>query len=164
MATKQETEEIQEQERQERIVERETADFYAAVLPYGSADVRAAVGFFVDAGLDGDALADAVTEFCDDCDAKIADVDVCYIAWDHVLQMARNKIHEVLNYDICNDGPGIDTYGNYMCTQYGFIEKAKDELIEKLKEADEYQKDEMRADNLTMAFLKEMDIDVLKVE
>ena len=54
MATKQETEEIQEQERQERIVERETADFYAAVLPYGSADVRAAVGFFVDAGLHDD--------------------------------------------------------------------------------------------------------------
>ena len=51
-----------------------------------------------------------------------------------------------------------------MCTQYDFTEEAKDELIEKLKEADEDQKDEMRADNLTMAFLKEMDIDVLKVE
>jgi hypothetical protein len=163
MTTKQETEEIQEQERQERIVERETADFYAAVLPYGSADVRAAVRFFVDARLGGDALADAVTEFVDGTDSKLADVDVCYIAYDHVLQMARNKISEVLNYDFCNDGPGIDVYGNYMCTQYDYSEEAKDELIEKLKEADEEQKEEMRDDNMVIAFLREMDIDILKV-
>lgn len=93
---------------------------------------------------------------------KITDVDICYIAYDHVLQMARNKISEVLDYDFMNDGPGIDTCGNYCCTSYDYTEEAINELREKLKEATEEQKEELKENKFVMQFFREIDIDVLE--
>lgn len=159
MVTKQEIEE----ERQNRIADCEIQSFYSAVVPYGSIDVRAAIDFCLKVDLDGNDLADLVTEFCDDTGSKITDVDICYIAYDHVLQRARNKISEVLDYDFMNDGPGhIDVYGNYMCTSYDYTEDAVEELREKIKAATEDQKEELRENKFVVCFLQEIDIAVLE--
>lgn len=125
-------------------------------------DVRVAIEFFLDVGLTGYDLAEQVNEFCDDVGEKITDVDICYIAYDYVLQMARNKISKVLDYDFTNDGPGIDTYGNYCCTSYDYIEEAINELREELEEATEEQKEELKEDKFVMQFLREIAIDVLE--
>ena len=155
-----------ETEQKEQQIEQETKSFYSGLLPYGSRDIYTAVEFAIDAGLSGDELAELVNDFSTDTETKLGDVDVCYVVYDHVLQMARNTISRVIGYDFCNDFHGdteIYTYGNCMCTQYDFSESAKNELVKKITGATEDQKDELREDIFVTCFLKELDIDVLKV-
>jgi len=153
-----------DEKEQDRIAELETQSFYRRLMPYGSADVRAAIDFFIDAGLDGDDLADQVNEFSEDTGTKIAEVDICYVAYDHILQMARNKISEVLGYDFQNDletGTEFYTYGNFMCTTYDYSEEARKDLTERLEAATDEQKDELRDDKFVVCFLRRVDIDAL---
>lgn len=143
-------------------IEYETQSFYTSIAPFGSADIRTAIEFFIDVGLSGEDLAEEVDEFSDNTDTKLSDIDVCYVAYDYVLQLARNKIDMVIGYDFCNDlkhGTEFYTYGNYMCTSYDYSDEAVKELTDKIKESTEEQKEELKEDIFVIAFLKNVDID-----
>ena len=160
MSAKKETEE----EKQNRIIEQETRDFFAHLLPYGSLNVRAAIEFCLEAGLSGDDLGDIVTDFCEGTDTKLSDADVVYLVKDHVLQMARNAIHKIAGYDFCNDyrgdGQEIYTYANYLDSQYDYSEEAKGELSAKLHARSDGQKEVLKEDKMVVCFLNEIGITV----
>lgn len=145
------------------IIEYETQSFYSSIAPFGSADIRTAIEFFIDVGLNGDDLAEQVNEFSDNTETKLSDIDVCYVAYDYVLQMARNKISKVIDYDFCNDlknGTEFYTYGNYMCTSYDYSSGAIQEMTDKIEQSTEEQKEELKEDVFVIAFLKNVDIDI----
>jgi len=144
------------------VVEREFDDFTSSVTDYGSADISTAVEKFREVGLRGKELADEVREFSDSTGTPLEDIDIVYVAYDHILQMARNKISEVLNYDFLNDftGGGTEFYvaGNYMATSYDYSEEAVDELREKIKEASKIQLQELSDDVFVKSFLSDVEV------
>src|SRR5271157_1912212 len=151
----------EEEKMQERVIEYEKFYESQSILPYGLSDIRAAIEFFIDAGLTGEDLAEQVIEFCDDTETKLADVDVCGIAYDYVLQMARNKIDKIIGYDLCNDfrgDTGIYVAANYCCTSYDYSDAAIKDLTKKLSKATNEQKDKLRDDRLVMFFLGQINI------
>ena len=97
--------------------ENEINTFYREISGYGYLDVKTAVNVFLEVGLNGYALAEEVLRFSEETGTELQNIDVCYIAFDYILQQARNKIDEVLNYDFINDYEGIGTvihtYGKY---------------------------------------------------
>ena len=106
-------------------------DFLGDLLPWGNADIDAALQQFQDAGLKGDKLATQVKEYLEETDSQLKDVDICYIAYDYVLQIARNLIRDSLGFDICNDvenGTEFYTYGNSKCTDYDYSDGALEQL------------------------------------
>jgi len=139
--------------------EEEIKNFYAGVVSYGYLDIKHAVGIFLDVGKSGDDLAEEVLRFSEDCETPLKDIDVCYIAYETILQEARNKISEVLDYDFLNDGEGdLYTYGNYMCSSYDATENTKIAIQELLKKATKEQIQELHADKTTEWFLSEIEV------
>ena len=149
------TEEI-EKER----LEQEIQSFYENICQYGYLDIKRAVEIFLEVGLTGEKLAEQVLEFAEDTSTPINKIDVCYIAYDYILQQARNKINEVLKFDFCNDikKGDIYTYGNYMCSSYDYSDEAIKQLQEVINKATEEQKAELKEDKITMWFLNEIDV------
>jgi len=66
--------------------------FYESLSNWGALDVKRAIEVFKEVGLSSDELADQMTEFADSTDIKLENIDVVYVAYDYLLQMARNKI------------------------------------------------------------------------
>ncbi len=90
-------------------------------------------------------------------------MDPVYCVLDHILQMARNEIDDVLGYDFQNDFRGdteFYTYGNFMCSSYDWSEAAKDELTEKLDEASSEQLRQLRDNSFVAYFLEQVEIDI----
>ena len=90
-------------------------------------------------------------------------MDPVYCVLDHILQMARNEIDDVLGYDFQNDFRGdteFHTYGNFMCSSYDYSEAAKNDLNERLDAATSEQLRQLR-DNIFVAyFLEQVEIDI----
>ena len=148
--------EAEEAEKQEGIP-REYDTFCAAMMPWDSSGVRAAVSVFIDAGLDGDELADVVKQYMDDYGVTELDkIDVCAVAYEHLFQQARNKISEVLDFDVCNDIEGSQEFyvaGNYMCTSIDYPTNAQEQLQEKLNEETDDQRDDLKNDEFVVWFI-----------
>lgn len=155
-------EQIQTQEQENRIIEGEIKNFYAGIVSYGYLDIKRAIEVFNDVNLTGDDLAEEVLRFVEDTGTALENIDVVYIAYEYILQRARNKISEILEYDFLNDGEGdIYTYGNYLCSSYDSTETTKEELLKKfqdLTECSEEQKTEILEDKPTEWFLKEIEV------
>jgi len=143
----------QEQER----ISREIADFNANILPYGYLDVKAGIEHFLRYDKTGDDLAEAVEQFSEDTNTPLKDIDVTYIAYDSVLQEARNEINDLIGFDICNDA-NFYTYGNYCCTSYDNSEQDKEKLIEAIAEAEQGKREELLNSEMIMKFLEDIDI------
>jgi len=69
-----------------------------------------------------------VEDFIQDTGVKFNEIDVCGLAFEYVLQEARQEIEEATGIDICIDTE-VYTYFNYMCSCYdrreGALEAAK---------------------------------------
>lgn len=135
--------------------------FYEAISNFGSLDIARALQVFQEVGLYPHDLAEEVERYTNGelAELELSKVDVCYVAYDFILQQARNKIDEVLKFDFLNDTNGsISTYGNYCATTYDFGENDKQKLKEVLEKATEEQKEELREDRATFWFLNELDL------
>ncbi len=145
----------------ETIICREIEDFTSYFCPYGSMDINYAVAYFLKAGKDSQVLFEEIERFSQECDTKIKDIDPCGIAYETILQEARNEIHERAGYDFLNDFKGetaIYTFGNYLDTSYHYSEKAKEELQKKLQALNKEDKNDLRENDSVALFLSELDI------
>lgn len=150
---------IEETERKE--IESNIRDFYSQVVSYGYLDIKRAIEVFLECGLNGDELGEAVLRFSEDTETPLKDIDVCYIAYDYILQESRNKLDSVLGFDFLNEGGGtsIYVYGNYMCTSYDDYEGLKRELKERFKSLSKDDIQELREDKVLSWFLNEIDFE-----
>ena len=141
---------------QERITQ-EISDFNASILPYGYLDVKAGIEHFLRYDKTGDDLAEAVQQFSEDTNTPLKDIDVTYVAYDVVLQEARNEIDNLIGFDICNDA-NFYTYGNFCCTSYDNSEHDKEKLIEAIAEAEQGKREELLSNEMIKKFLEDIDI------
>ncbi len=104
--------------------------FNTGIVPFGSRDVYEAVRTALEGGKDGDWLVEQIEEFTESTGTKINDLDPNYIAYDGLLQEARNDIDNLTDIDILNDLDGeVYVYGNFMCTSLDYTEEAKEALM-----------------------------------
>ena len=148
------------------VTDSQITDFYNSLSGYGYADVETAIEKFDDVGLYAEDLAYAVREFVDSTGRELDKIDICYVAFEHILQMARNKISEIIDFDIANDiidGTEFYTYGNYMCTSYDYSQEATDQLEENLRDASPEQIEELLEDNFVKVFLEDIHVDISEI-
>jgi len=153
--------EMEQKEVSKEILDREYDAFTSGITDYGSADIATAVEKFKEVDLDGNDLADQVREFADDTDTPIENIDVVAIAYDHILQMARNEIDSVLGFDIINDIKGGTEFyvaGNFMATSYDYSEEAVEQLREVIKEASKDDLEKLSQDIFVKSFLSDVDV------
>lgn len=132
------------------------------VTNWGFGDIGEAIDKALSVGLDSKELADLVEEFHEDTGTEYEDIDVVSVLYDYILQMARNKINQVLKYDFLNDfsGDGNEFYvaGNYMATTYDYSQSAVDELREKVMMANKQQQKELSSDVFVKSFFNDVDL------
>ena len=121
---------------EDKRIEREVERFNAGMVPFGYRDIYEAVSTALDGGHDADWLVDQIEEFMDSCGiSKLSEIDPNYIAYDGLLQEARNDIDTLTDTDILNDlSSEVNVYGNYMCTSLDGSEEAKEEIFNVIKE------------------------------
>ena len=135
--------------------------FASSVTDFGSADIATAVEKFQEVGLSGSELADAVRQWADDTGTDLNDVDVVSVAYDHILQEARNEIITVLDFDIVNDIEGGTEFyvaGNFMATSYDYSQEAVDQLKDKLKKASKSDLQMLSENIFVRSFLTDVDV------
>jgi hypothetical protein len=148
-----------------REIEIETKNFYAGIVSYGSLDIERAVEIFLDVDKTGDELAEVVNQFAEDTGTPLKDIDICYVAYEHILQLARNRIEDVLCFDFLNEGQGRDiyTYGNYVCSQYDNTQGLIDEIKERLENLDKEDREQaikdLKEDKVVNWFLEGIGFD-----
>lgn len=152
------------EEKQEERIDREISRFNRSITDFGSGDIASAVEKGDELGLDGNEVADISRQFADETGTDLNDVDVVAQVYDHELQMARNKIDEVLGYDFINDfeGDGTEFYtaGNFLATTFDYSQNAHDQLEKKIKGATPEQRKQLLDDIFVKVFLEDVDIDI----
>lgn len=136
------------------------ADFLMELTGLGRTDLETAIDVIRGVGLSTDDLAEYTKEFAKSTGVQVQNVDVCAIAYDRILLMARATISRVLDLDIedCNDDDGFCTSGNHYATTYDWSGRAHEQLKEALRNADGRQAKELRDDVFVMKFLEHADI------
>lgn len=132
-------------------------EFQSYFCSWGDLDVQGAVEIIKEHNLNMEEIQEQIESFCEDCDVKLNDIDVVYQVYEHILQMARNEISSILNYDFINDYQkegGIYTYDNYVCSSYDYDEEAIEELTDKLSKTTQEEKDQLLSNRYYVAFLK----------
>lgn len=134
-------------------------NFVNYLNPFGSLDLHRAIGVSYQAGKNEEWLFDELESFCNETETKIANTDICYIAYDSIFQEARNEIEEATGEDICNDFE-FYTYGNGLDTSYYCYNDEPEDLLKLLKKAIKKGKLEIDAEELNSLnfFLSEIDI------
>ncbi len=140
-------------------METETKDFFYELLTWGSLDISHAIGKFLDYGKSGKDLAESIDNNCAQNWCQLEDIDPCFVAYDSILQEARNKIFEVLNFDICND-TNFSVDGNYSCTTWDISENDLQKLQKVISAASSEEKQDILSDIVTKKFLEEQDIKI----
>ena len=87
------------------------------------------------------------------------DLDICYIALDHILQNARNKIDQVLNLDIQND-LDFSVYANCMCSSIEHSDKDLTALKTALSKATIPQIEDLKDDLCVIEFLDQVELKI----
>lgn len=128
----------EKEKQKEKELEIEIGDFTAGIMPYGSSDIRSAISTLIEYGVEnaGDNLVELVEGYVDVTDVNLNDVDVCYVALEHILQTVRNHIDDYLKFDIVNDA-GFDTYSNFLDSQFDYSDNDKKKLQKELDKASE---------------------------
>lgn len=134
-------------------------EFAVKCMPFGSRDVMAAIEAYDKVGLNGHDLFEDCEQFVDETGINFSDLDVCFIAYDRILEEARNEIDNILNIDICNDYD-VYTIGNYMCTSFGCSDL--EALREAIKEATQEQKEQLKDNDFVMFVFDELSVGVEK--
>lgn len=115
-------------ENKERL-DREIGDFTAHLIPFGGADIKAAIEAALEVEHDGDWAAEQIEEYVDDVGTALKDVDPVTVVYESLLQEARNDIETATKKDILNDTKDqVNVAGNFMCTSLDYSTEAQDEL------------------------------------
>ena len=148
-----------------RAIESRVTDFYKAVSDLSYTDVEAAVSKFAEVGLSPNDLSEQVREFSEEVGVEINKIDVCAIAWDHILQQARNKISETLKFDIVdNTGDGeFSVAENYQATTFDADDESVKLLKEVIQKANDAQVEKLMKDVFVKVFFEDNDIDIKKI-
>ena len=142
-------------------MDREYDDFTSSITDYGYGDIATAIEKFKEVGLSGRELADQVREWSDETGTPLGEIDIVYVAYDHILQNARNEIDSVLGFDIVNDiegGSEFSVAGNYMATSYDYSEEAVDQLRDSLKKASKSDLKKLSENIFVRSFLNDVDV------
>lgn len=121
-----------------KVSDRDREAYYRQLVPYGYADVEAAIRTAKEAGKDADWAAEQVKEYMWSTDSRIDQVDPVAAVYDSLLQIARNEIEELTGFDLSNDAKGTELYvsGNYMCTSFDYGEEVIEQITQKLADND----------------------------
>lgn len=122
-----------------------TKDLANALIPFGYLDMQRAAVVLEAAEVNKNDFVDYINDFCDETDSKFCDLDICYLAYEYILNEARNQIDEILSVDILNDTGDFYTFGNYCCTSYDCNEASKMQILNWIKEIEETRSDEFTA-------------------
>lgn len=147
------------------VTDSEMADFHTSLCEYYF-DVKTAIKKFQEVKMSSSDLAEKVRECHESTGTPIHKIDVCYVAYDHILQMARNKIDEILDFDICDDikdGTGFYTCESSICTSFDSLQEVKDQLKEKLKDVGTEQIKKLLDDIFVKVFLKDVNINIKEI-
>lgn len=127
----------EKEKQKEKELEIEIGDFTAGIMPYGSSDIRSAISILIEYGVEnaGDNLVELVEGYVDVTDVNLNDVDVCYVALEHILQTVRNHIDDYLKFDIVNDA-GFYTYSNFLDSQFDYSENDQKMLQKAIDKTD----------------------------
>ena len=144
-------------------IDYEIKSFIQSLIPFGSADVAAAVQAAVDAGQDGSWAAEQVEQYMKDTGSSLDDIDPVAIVYESLLQEARNNIDNLTGIDILNDTrEQVYVYGNFMYTYYDYSQEAIQEIIDIFREHKNVTKADL--DIATKWFLDQLDIDIDLIE
>ncbi len=142
----------------------ETERFTHLCNPFGSLDVREAIRFGIEFGLDADKIIEIAEQFSNDTGVPFEELDIVYIVYEHVRHEARSRIYEATGYDFVNDGPGeIYTYGNFAGTCYDYTEEARERLLAELAGLDREERDEL-LNNFLLRFFEYIGITQADIE
>jgi hypothetical protein len=148
----------------EKILDHEYDRFLQGINEFGSGDIAEAVALADLVGMNGMELSDLIRDQTDQMEMDMADADINGILYEHILQMARNEISEVIDYDFLNDnesgGPEISVAPNYMATSFDWSTEAQEELQDKINSASSEEKQRLKNDKYTKVFLDYTDIEV----
>lgn len=105
--------------------------------PFGYLDIKMVCDIWENIWLREDEIFDIIDDYKEDIwEVSFSKIDPVYVLLEHILQMARNYISEITDYDFINDfswsETGIYTHGNYMCSTYDYSENAKKQLSNKV--------------------------------
>jgi len=138
-------------------ISREYDDFTNNIIEFGSGDIQRAVELFNEIDKSGYALAQEVKEWSDSTGTPINKIDIVLVAYEYILQNARNEIDDVLKIDIQND-LNFETSANYCATSFDWDEKSIEKLKEKLENATNKQLKKLSSSQIVKTFLEYVEV------
>jgi len=131
-------------------------EFQESCCPFGYLDIKAAISFLGEYGYDADTLMEQVEEYTEQTDVKFNDVDICGVAYNYIMQNVREKIKNIIGFDIQNDAY-FEVSSNYMCTSFDVGEEDKDKLAAAIKKAGQDKLKELVEDEEIKQFFEEIE-------
>ncbi len=150
-------------EEHDKILDHEYDRFLQGMNDFGSGDIATAIDLADQIGMNGNELSDLVREWAEETETPIADVDINYILYDHILQNARNEIDQVIGFDFMNDTDEsgmFEVHGNYMASSFDYSTEAQEELQGKINSASSDDKRRLKENKFTKLFFEYVDIEV----
>ncbi len=132
-------------------------NFTNNIISFGSGEIHRAVELFNEIGLFGSDLSDEVRDWSESTGTPINDIDICLVAYEYILQNARNEINDVLKVDIVND-LYFETHANYDASSFDWQEKSQEKLREKLENATDEQLKKLSSSKVVKTFLNYVDV------
>ena len=121
--------------------------------PFDLDEMREALEFALEFGLNADKIFGIARQFSRDTDRPINELDIVYVVYEHVRHEARGRIYEATGYDFENDGPSeIYTYATLDITCYYCKEKARKQLLAEFVALDRERREELLDDFLLRFF------------
>ena len=140
------------------------ADFDREISKFSYCEIEAAINKFARAGLTPTNLGEEAKEHCRAYHVDAHKTDICYFAWDYILQQARNKIYDILKFDMsANNGGSITTIGNSVNCSYKYVTESMNKFKETLREASVEQIKEIKADKYVKIVFEDIGIDIEKI-
>lgn len=125
--------------------EKLTKNLSSALIPFGYLDIQATAEVLADAEITENEFSEYIEEFCEETQTPFSKLDICYLAYEYVLQQARNQIDEILGVDIINDTDNFYTYGNYMCSGYDTNEESNKKISRWIKQIEKKHPEKLTA-------------------
>ena len=128
-------------------------------------EAEAAINKFAKVGLTSKDLSKQVKQFSKDCNMEISKLDVCYVAWESILEEARNKIKDILKVDIYYDEHGgeIHTAPQGVSTEYRCNVPIMEMFKKAVYDADAKQIEQLKASKDVKVVFEDLDIDIEKI-
>jgi hypothetical protein len=142
-------------------------DFYRSLLSgCNTLDVQIAIEKYQEVGLSPYDLAEDVRGIMWIAKSNLADIDVCHMAYDHILQSAGDKISSIVGFDICNDttgGVGFHTTGIHGDASFDYFKEDQEKLRHVLENTSKEHIRELSEDNFVRVFLEDVEIDIKEI-